>query len=107
MQLRDKILSALRIEPESRPATVELYRQLAAGRSVALDDVADALAIPVSHVKHALAKAALSAMEYDEAGRVVGFGGLTLKPTGHRFQLGDRTLYTWCAFDTLFLPEVA
>jgi alkylmercury lyase len=37
---------------------------------------------------------------------VVAFGGLSILPTGHRFVIGDRTLYTWCAWDTLFLPAL-
>ena len=39
----------------------------------------------------------------DEEGRVEAFGGLSLRPTKHRFEVGGRPLYTWCAWDTLFL----
>jgi alkylmercury lyase len=39
-------------------------------------------------------------------GRVVAFGGLSLTKTTHRFEVGGRQLYTWCAWDTLFLPEL-
>lgn len=42
----------------------------------------------------------------DEAGRVVGFWGLSLEPMDHEIQIGDRTVYGWCAWDTLFLPEI-
>ena len=42
----------------------------------------------------------------DDRGAVVAFGGLTLRPTGHRFSVGGRELYTWCAWDTLFLPAL-
>jgi alkylmercury lyase len=37
--------------------------------------------------------------EWDDAGRLVGFG-LTAQPTNYRF-LGGKTLYTWCASDTI------
>lgn len=43
--------------------------------------------------------------EYDDAGHIVG-SGLTLRPTSHRFETGGRTLYTWCALDTLIFPAV-
>ena len=105
-QLRDRLLSAVEVDPETRRVSGELYRQLAAGRSVRLDDVAASLAVPSTRVKEALERATLSAIEYDEDRRVVAFGGLSLKPTSHRFQVGEQTLYTWCAFDTLFLPQV-
>jgi alkylmercury lyase len=42
-------------------------------------------------------------IEWDEAGNIVG-AGLTLRPTPHRFQLKGRTLFTWCALDSLMFP---
>ena len=39
-------------------------------------------------------------------GAVTGFWGLTLSKTKHRFRIGRRDLYTWCAWDTLFLPPL-
>ncbi|MGH2871579.1 MAG: organomercurial lyase MerB, partial [Solirubrobacteraceae bacterium] len=44
-----------------------------------------------------------SPAEFDDDGRLVGFG-LTLRPTPHRVELDGRVLYTWCAPDTLELP---
>ena len=31
---------------------------------------------------------------------------LTLRPTPHEFHVGSRRLYTWCAFDALYLPPL-
>ncbi len=45
-------------------------------------------------------------VERDEAGQVVAFSGLTLRPTAHGFRVGTRRLHTWCAWDTLFLPAL-
>jgi alkylmercury lyase len=42
-------------------------------------------------------------VEYDAHGDIVG-SGLTLIPTPHRFQVEERTLFTWCALDTLTYP---
>lgn len=39
-------------------------------------------------------------------GSVLGYGGLTIQPTRHRIHLGDRVVFGWCAWDTLFLPEL-
>ena len=103
---QDEFSRATELDPESRRVCVELYRQLADGEPVLLDDLAAALAVRVVDVKDALDQSSLSAAEYDEEGRVVAFGGLTLKPTSHRFRVGDQTLFTWCAFDTLFLPRI-
>ncbi len=43
-------------------------------------------------------------VELDDSGCVVGFSGLSLAPTPHRFAVQGSSLYTWCAWDTLFLP---
>jgi alkylmercury lyase len=42
--------------------------------------------------------------EVDEAGRVVGIHGLTLRPTRHRFDVAGRPHNTWCAFDSVGIP---
>jgi alkylmercury lyase len=42
-------------------------------------------------------------LEYDEQGNLVG-SGLTLVPTAHQLQVEQRTLFAWCAFDTLTYP---
>jgi alkylmercury lyase len=42
----------------------------------------------------------------DRQARVVAFGGLGVTPTPHRFEVAGRRLYTWCAWDTLFLPAL-
>ena len=44
--------------------------------------------------------------EYDELGRIVGLGGLTVRKTRHRLRIDNRDLFTWCALDTLFLPRL-
>jgi alkylmercury lyase len=45
-------------------------------------------------------------VQLDDHGRVQAFGGLSLIPTQHRFEVAGRQLYTWCAWDTLFLPAL-
>jgi alkylmercury lyase len=42
----------------------------------------------------------------DEQDRVIGYWGLTIVPTRHSLSFGARTLYGWCAWDTLFLPAL-
>ena len=37
---------------------------------------------------------------------MVGFGGLAAAPMHHRFEVNGRTLWTWCAWDSLFIPEI-
>jgi alkylmercury lyase len=43
--------------------------------------------------------------EFDEQGNIVGWG-ITLIPTRHQFDLQERSLFTWCAFDTVLFPPL-
>lgn len=78
-------------------------RLLAAGEPVELDRLAAASGWPVAEVDAALDEQ--SGAERDDRGRLVGLA-LTLRPTSHRFTVDGRTLYAWCASDTLMFPVI-
>jgi alkylmercury lyase len=78
-------------------------RLLSEGEPVALDRLASASGLPVEAVEAALGEQ-VSAERYDH-GRLLGFA-LTLRPTPHRYTTGGRTLYAWCASDTLIFPVI-
>jgi alkylmercury lyase len=82
---------------EDAPLARALLRELAGGEPVALSMLPDGAELVLARWPN---------VRYDEAGRVVAFSGLSLAPTSHRFSVGGRQLYTWCAWDTLFLPAM-
>src|SRR5450755_237729 len=43
--------------------------------------------------------------EFDEQGNILGWG-ITLVPTQHQFLVKGRSLFTWCAFDTVLFPSL-
>ena len=82
---------------DDAPLARALLRELAKGQPVAP---------PAAETDVTAALARWPNVEFDEHGRVVAFSGLSLTPTAHRFTVGGRQLYTWCAWDTLFLPAL-
>jgi alkylmercury lyase len=78
-------------------------RLLAKGEPVDLEQLAAASAWRVEEVDAALD--AQTSAERDERGRLVGLA-LTLRPTLHRVTVDGRTLYAWCASDTLMFPVI-
>jgi alkylmercury lyase len=80
-----------------------LLQLLAQGEPVTVEQIAQATGHTPDQVREALA--ANPDTEYDEHGRITG-SGLTQDPTPHRFEVDGRTLYTWCALDTLIFPTV-
>jgi alkylmercury lyase len=79
------------------------YRRLARGAPVRVDALASEAGLPPSRALEILTACEVA---FDERGAIVGFGGLSLTPTAHRFEVDGVGLYTWCAWDALFLPPL-
>lgn len=87
------LVQALRLLAEGRLISSEQLRQLAAGLELPAE-AADAAFDRIS--------------ERNEAGEITGISGLSLSlgDWPHRFTVAGRNLSTWCALDTLFLPQL-
>ncbi len=86
---------------------VAIYRQLAEGQPVAPSRLAQALRMATGDVAELLNGPNLKPLTYaDPGGRIIGFGGLAVREMAHRFIVDGRTLYTWCAWDSLFIPGI-
>jgi len=81
----------------------QLLRLLAEGQPVSPAQLAMALQLARAVVDQTLAR--LPNVEFDEQGSIIA-AGLSLVPTSHQFRINGRTLYTWCAIDTLMYPLV-
>jgi alkylmercury lyase len=93
--------------PEEQRAAAALYHELAKGKAVDADQLGRALGISSAESRALLQRDAIKCFVYpDDQGRVLGFGGLTAAPMHHRFEVEGRTLWTWCAWDSLFIPEI-
>ncbi len=82
------------------PPTLDL---LARGKPATPEEIAASAGKSPEEVRAALEQ--FPSAEWEEHGRVVG-AGLTLQPTPHRFEVEGRTLFAWCALDTLMFPVI-
>jgi len=95
----------LNLERDEQVASVALYRLLAAGCPVDPQRLAAAVGIPVQRIGEMLD--GWPGVYRDDGGGVVGYWGLGLAEMDHRFEVvGGCELFTWCAWDTLFIPEI-
>ena len=101
--IADTVGVALRCCDDPRLA-VALLKTLAGGEPVAEPQLAVTAGRERAQVATVLAR--WPSVQRDEQGRVIGFSGLSLRPTPHRFQVDGHALFTWCAWDALFLPAV-
>jgi alkylmercury lyase len=103
--LASKIVGAVpKLGPSERRIAIGLYRLLAEGRPVSPERIADTLNLSAGAVRETLSR--WPGVYNDDAGRVVGFWGLSLSEMPHRFKVDGRALYTWCAWDSLFIPGI-
>lgn len=87
--------------------SLELYRLLAAGQPIPRALLAERLGVPLETVNQIIE--AWPGVFYDSQQRVVGYWGLSISTSytsPHRLMIDDRELSAWCAWDTLFLPEL-
>ncbi len=94
------------LDQDAQRLARELYRQLAQGEPVPLEDLATALDLRMPEVKALLQSEQLKGWVFYDQDRIIGFRGLAVREMPHRFVVRGRTLYTWCAIDSLFIPEI-
>jgi alkylmercury lyase len=95
------------VPPVEQRAGLVLLRELARGEPVAVAQLARALGVPVETAQVLLTDSAMSPFGHkDEEGRIQGFYGLSVTPTHHQLTINGRTLWAWCALDTLLYPEL-
>ncbi len=93
--------------PEQQRVAVAVYRELAKGKAVSLSQIGEALEEPSIEALDLLNQEPLRRFIYrDENGRVAGFAGIATAPMHHEFNLSGRKLWTWCAWDGLFIPLI-
>jgi len=87
--------------------SLELYRLLAEGQPVPRKVLADRLEVPDETVNRILD--GWPGVFSDNERRIVGYWGLSIPAayeSSHTLKINGRTLSAWCAWDTLFLPQL-
>lgn len=93
-----------KLDPFQQRLVLATFRLLGEGQPFGPEELAERVDLPVDEIISYLDEWPM--VQRDEQGRVVAFAGLILKPTSHALEVDGRTLYAWCALDTLFLPEL-
>jgi alkylmercury lyase len=84
-----------------RNGSEKIYAYLLKGEPLPVNYFAALLHMEVDEAE----KIITSHGEVDDQGRVVGFLGLSLVPTPYKLVVKGKTLYAWCATDTIWLPQ--
>ena len=101
-QLIEALASAMPdLDETQQHLAVTLYRTLAEGRPVELSGLATRAGLGESLVRETVES--WTGVFRDDEGRIVGFWGLALPEMAHRLEVDGVGIYTWCAYDPLFI----
>jgi alkylmercury lyase len=105
-RLANQLIAAVpKLDPDEQTVALALMRMLAKGEPVSDQAIAGALRVPESRIRETVGS--WPGVFRDERDRVIGFMGLGVLEFGdHRIYVDGRALSAWCAWDTLFLPEL-
>ena len=105
-ELADRLAEAMpRLDASDQRIALTLIRELGIAAPVSVSRLATAAGLSAAQITDALGQ--LPGVFRDDQQLVVGFMGLTVNEMGrHRIHLDGRALSAWCAWDTLFLPQL-
>jgi alkylmercury lyase len=89
------------LQCEQEDLCLPLLQQVSKGKPLPKATLSISLQISQDELEQRLAR--LPDTEFDQEGNILGWG-VTLVPTRHRFQIDGKSLFTWCAFDTVLYP---
>jgi len=92
------------LNKSEQKVSLQIYRLLCKGSPVTQQMLAESLRIPIATIHEMLNQ--WWGIHFDDQDRIIAYWGLTIQPTRNCFEIDGRILYTWCAWDTLFLPEI-
>jgi alkylmercury lyase len=92
------------LDEADQQAQLALFRLLAGGEPVERPRLAVQVGRERSDVIERLGR--WHGVHTDDEARIVAFQGPSVVEAPHRLRVAGRTLYAWCAWDTLCLPEL-
>lgn len=84
---------------------IQVLHQLAEGQPISSQDVTR-IAASVGLTKDEADGVLNWLAERNDDGRIAGMAGLSQNDWPHNFQVNGRNMTTWCALDTLYLPQI-
>jgi hypothetical protein len=92
------------LDEEEQHIVLTLYGLLARGEPVPPSVVVERAGVGLADVEGVLDKR--GGVYFDDEQRIVGFWGMALAAMPHRMRINGSEVRGWCAWDTLFLPEL-
>lgn len=95
----------INLNPEQQQISIQTYRLLVKGEPLSAEQIGAVLNLSIEAVKETL-NHQTGGVFYDESDRIIGYLGLTPNEMAFRFEVEGQQMFTWCAWDALFIPEL-
>jgi len=92
------------LNEKKQSISIQIYKQLAKGQPVSIDTITTLVNLPKEEVKSILDS--WPGVYYDDNQEIHGYWGLAIPKMNHSFKVDGQQLYTWCAWDALFIPQI-
>lgn len=92
------------MDKSQQQLALALYRLLAKGKPVSINMLEKVVKQPQDVIIQALKS--WPGVFFDDQQQVIGFWGITIQEMPHQMNVNGVTVYAWCAWDTLFIPEL-
>ena len=92
------------LKTEERQISKILYQKLALGKSVSIETISNELQKSIQDIQDYLNQ--MEYVEYNVTNEISAYRGVTLRQTTHCVFHNAFKVFTWCAFDTLFLADL-
>jgi len=102
LKLLPKMFTNLTLEEQK--LSLAIYNGLAKGKPVNIEDLVRNASLNHDVVSGTIEK--WPGIFYNNNKEIVGYWGLAISEMINKIQLKDQTLYGWCAWDTLFIPQL-
>lgn len=95
--------SFMKLSDQEQKLSLAIYRNLATGKPVSNSTLASNVSLTTKEVDSILEK--WPGVFYDDD-KIIGYWGLAISKMAHTIKLQEQILYGWCAWDTLFIPQL-
>ncbi len=95
----------MQLSPAEQSVSMVLYQLLINGKPVSTRDIANKTGLIELEIDKILNRWGSEVLRNDNTD-IIGFFGLSLSKTAHILEVEGRKLYTWCAWDTMFIPAL-
>ncbi len=92
------------ISEDEQTLALSLYRLLSLGEPVSISQISKETGLVAGDIEQTLQT--WHGVFFDDSQQVIGFWGIAVQAMMHRMLVDGKGSYAWCAWDTLFIPEL-